>query len=589
MPLSEAQRQELADLRRLQELEAKFGAKPEKPQSQSGQAALEGFGQGVGMGYLPQLQAGVEGVRSFVDTGFAKAGVGPETPEMVNERLRDQGFVVEDPQDKYVSRRDINIKQQERLAESNPGPYYGGQVAGVLASAPAAAKALGKIPLAGKAITTPAKGLVGRSTQAAASGAILGAAQNPGDVEGRFDPIQADLRKKNALTGAALGSAAELGTAAVRGAANVTKALPENAKKWSQIKAFKSSGAMLKDFRAAFGKGRVEDLGQEMFDSGLAKPGMTYDDVAKRSQELKNEVGEKIGQIYDRMRPPQPGTLPGPGGASTPFQIHVDPKALGHELRSAVAEVRPKLDADIFDAKMEKQIETLLSDPSKLADVRYVNDVIGELDQMINHAKRANEMPVVQQGYLRLRQALRKNVNDLADAVGTATGNRELGNELKALNKRYGNLAEISSISRDRVARENANRYFSLGDRITGAGFGAAGSLPGLMEGDYEKAAKGAALGLVAAGASRGARLYGLPAAASAANKVGGFAAKLPSPVSGTLSRGAGLLSENPVLLGQGAARLSQETGFLRSPGLIAGDDKGKAKSRSAAPARKDK
>jgi len=530
------------------------------------QAGVEGFGQGVAAGYLPQLQAGAEKAMDFIADSPASvtpigllarmAGAGKSDTD---KQLEAQGFTIQGPDDSYVAARDRNIARHAKYAEEMPRSYYGGQVAGAISSAPMYGKALTQLP----GLAKPAQGLMGRTTQAAAGGAVLGAVQNPGDEQGVIDPVQLEARKKNAKTGAVLGGLTQVGTEGIRKGATALKNLPGRLKESSQFSAFKSSGAMLKDFRRAFGKGRVAEVGQEMIDSGLTKPGMTFDDVAAKSKELVTTVGDKIGKIYDKV--------------NANFTIQVNPQKFAGELLDAALDpkIRPTVGVDKYDDAMIGVVKDLIKDPNKLGDVRYVNDLIGELDTLINHSKRAGDLPAVQQGYLQMRRFLRERLNGLVETTGNMLGDPSLKKELIKLNRRYGNLREINSMASDRVAREGANRMFTLGDRITGMGGAVIGS-----GGDTspEGLLKAGLIGAGAGMAARGARLYGRPVAATAANKVGGLISNLPSPVTGTVEKVTGLLAKDPAGLGSAGARIFNQPKQL---GVSVADDR-KGKKRVA-------
>ncbi len=149
---------------------------PAQPQGDAGGAALEGFGQGAALGYLPQLQAAASKPIYAALNLITGQDVQP---------------------DSYVQERDNNIARQADLAKSNPYAYYGSQVAGGLDTAIAGAAALPEA-----AATIP-----GRLKQAAQVSGAIGALQNPGDTTGDIDPIQALARAKNAGIGAVAGGA----------------------------------------------------------------------------------------------------------------------------------------------------------------------------------------------------------------------------------------------------------------------------------------------------------------------------------------------------------------------------------------------
>ena len=495
----------------------------EDQNARTGQAAVEGFGQGVAMGYLPQLQA-VGGLLT------------PDPGKSVDEKLSAEGFNIVQPKDTYLSLRDENIQRQKHLQEESPGAYIGGQLAGAVSTAPAMGKALLRAPGMAAAPKGAIAGLLTRTGQAAAGGAVQAGIQNPGDTEGVVAPdLQMDQRLENAKSGAKLGALTQFGGEAVLKGAQKLSGSAGAMTDWAKNKAFKSSGAMLKDFRKAFGKGKVNELGQEMLDAGMVKPGSTFEDVAQKSVELKSQVGERIGQIYDKIN--SVGTFT------------VDSKKMYSTLVDAVSDpaVRPKLNVQAYDDAMDKIITDIYKKGQSLSDVRVLNDLIGEVDDLINHSKRMNDLPVVQQGYMRIRQALRSQLNDLAEAVGNLSGDKGLKSELLGLNRRYGNLSEISAIAKDRVARESANRMFGLTDTIAGVGgLVGGGALEGVKEGDLGKVGKGLMIGAGAALANKAGRSYGVPLLAQGAYKTGGLLQKVPLPVSAGVDAARGMLKSAP-------------------------------------------
>ena len=489
----------------------------------SGNAALEGFGQGVAMGYLPQLQAAAEPLMT--------KGLDLLTGQDVSKDLPS-----------YIERRDENILRNQNLQEEFPVSYGAGQIGGVVASAPGYGKLLGKAIPAGT-------GLLGKTASAAAGGGAQGLLQNPGDTLGQAGDLQIDERMGNAKMGLMLGGGAQLGASAIKKSADVIANGPNALRKLSQGKAFKSSGAMLKDFRKAMGRGRVEQLGQEMIDSGMVQPGMTFDDVARSSVELKQKVGSEIGGIYDKVK--------------NSAIIKVNPNDIGKLLTEAVSDPKtmPKIGAEAYAESMQKVINQVVESGDQLSDPRHLNDLIGELDDMINYSKRANDLPAVQQGYSRMRQALRGAVNKIVDSVGTATGDKAMESQLRALNQKYGNYSEISSIARDRVARESANQFFSLTDKLAGVGGAVgAGAASSLAQGDIEGTAKGLLVGGAAGLLNKGMRQYGNPILTTGMNRTANVMERLQTPLVKAAGGAAGLLSKNPVALGAGVGRMGSPT-----------------------------
>lgn len=183
---------------------------PPPLESSAAEAALQGFGQGGTLGYLPELQAGLAKVLE------------PETP--------------------YAKLKEYFGQRNTALKEEHPSATLAGQLGGAIASAPlsgmAARGALGAIPgataigeglgaiksgaeaipLVGKAI--PTLGAVGEQ---AAIGAGYGAAMNP----------EGGSRLENAETGAVVGGALGAGgqgiKAGIKKYLSMTSGVPEKA------------------------------------------------------------------------------------------------------------------------------------------------------------------------------------------------------------------------------------------------------------------------------------------------------------------------------------------------------------------------
>lgn len=458
-------------------------------------AAALGAGEQLTLGYLPELKAAGE-----VGIEKVKNVFGDTSPDV--------GY--EESKKKFGS-------EIEKYKKYNPKSFTAGQVGGVIGSIPLTGGLLGKaIP----ALARPAAGILGRIGQGAASGAIQSAAYNPGEREEGEDLLQVEKRLGAAKTGALFGAGGQLGGEAIGKGLQSLKALPGKLESAGLSKAFKSSGAMLKDFRAAGKKNVVDQLGKTMLDEGLAKPGMTFSDVMEKSRLKVDDVGQKIGAIYDDIG----------------FRPQV-PSELGDRLTQTVVESMPRQGKEAFTQKLGGLIEEVVNDPDVIkGDVRAINEHIGEISDKINWGKANSELPEIQKGYKALRKNLRGLLNDIADQSGSP--------QLKDLNKKYGNLVEINTIAKDRVARESANQMFGLSDKILG---GMVGVSSAAADGNVsvEDVGKGLLLGLGGAAASKAGRLYGAPLVTRGllgASKVGGkLGGMLPDVVQ---NKGAELLRD---------------------------------------------
>lgn len=234
--------QELQELEELARLEKQFGGVPEDDTTTPSditptvggpaQTALESFGETATFGYLPQLQAATEkGISSL--SGLL--GIGPAAEDIA---LKEQGFKLpEDPT--YAQMRDENIARQELQAQENPEAAGGGRVAGAIVGAPLPGAAAGKLGLkglqkllSGANITKAARagkigGLGGTLAQGALTGAALGAAYNPGDVQGEVLDPEKELigRLQGAVTGGAGGAIAGSAAGALGKSRRINKAL----------------------------------------------------------------------------------------------------------------------------------------------------------------------------------------------------------------------------------------------------------------------------------------------------------------------------------------------------------------------------
>lgn len=499
------------------------------PRGTQAQAGLEGAGQGLLMGYLPQIQAKAEPITDRIFNLFN----GQKTMPAPWSQLTSNG-------PEYIQARDANIQRMQNQAQDYPKTALAGQIGGGVAGA-----ALTPIPGLGAS-----KGLLSAIGKGAASGAVLGAVQNPGDVQGQVDPLQASDRLSNAQSGALTGG---LIGGAVKGSQNLATAA-SGLQDYAERKAFKSSGAMLKDFRQAFDKGRVNELGKTMLDQGLVKAGDTFENVAQKTEALRQQTGSQIGDIYKQIQ----GKIDNPQVNREVQAAGFQPKANLDELKSLIKgkfEGTPGGQAVI--ARVEGDLDQMAA---TYGDKLGIKDALGikhDWDNEVNFAKRQVDMPKYQQAATMVRNYIRDKMNNQANTVGQLVGT-DLGDQLKAANRSYQNLSEISSIAQDRIARENANRMFGLTDTIAGGAGGAlAGAAAGALSGDTRHGAEGAVLGGIGTALlHKAARTYGNPILATGANALSRAAQYTATPL--------GQLANQipPGLLEQGLLR-GRNKGFL--------------------------
>lgn len=535
---------------------AKYQPKSEAGPSgpDAGQAALEHFGNAASFGYLPQLQA-------------AASGITPNPSAEVDAKLRDQGFKINQQEPTYLSERDASIKRLEQEGKEHPIASAAGSVGGALASA-APIGVLAPINAAGK---------VGRLIQAAKGGALIGAISNPGDEEGKIDATQLTDRAKGAAFGAALSSAGQGAIEGLSAGAKGVMTLPASLRSKAEERAFKASGAMLKDYRKAAGRDRVNELGRFMLDHGLIKPGMTVEDIAQAAASLKSKTGADVSGILSKL-----DEMGAAGPSSHDLSAAVEKQALPlKELKTAQPTYKTLQDVagDIKTIGKEPpvgishgEVKSLtgngtefLVDPKTGEVMAHFRD--GKLvasgssgsagsaaDTLLTPTNLSSEIPGTFKGAQSIKsfvddqikasggwhapnpseknQALRdvytmvKNkIEESAGKAAESSGDKELlGDYLKG-KAGYRNSLEIEKIAKDQALRKNANRFLSPSDYGSGLGGAVIGGASGDgLEGKLKGAAIGASLGL----ANKAARSYGTPLVSLGLDKAGAILAGSP-------------------------------------------------------------
>ena len=464
-------------------------------QDRPAQAALAGFGQAASFGYLPQLQAATE---KGVDFLF-----GDDT----DEQLKAQGFTVP-AEPTYTESRDQFIKERQSLEQSNPKSSIAGAVGGSIASGIATGGLFGAGAKAGQGVTT-----VARLKTAAKTGAAIGAVRNPGDTEGEIDPVQFLDRVKNASMDAATGLILQGGMETVGKAAKALKNSPGTLKNWSQVKAFKTSGAMLKDFRKAFGRKKVNEIGQTMIDNKLVALGDDVADIAKKSEIMKADVGNKIGSIYesadDAITKINPSKL-SPDILKRLDDTEPDMRRFATEFRAYIYnEFQGKAGSKGVLARIDDELETIATNGSvslgKLKEIRQ------SVDALVDFSKEAKDLPGTQQALTDMRNKLNELAKNRLGVIDDINGTKLL-RDLNKSNREFSNLAEITKIAKDRVARDSTNAAFGLRERISGG----AGAVVGGMIGGVPGAVAGGVIGSVT---TKVAKEFGTPFVAIASNR----------------------------------------------------------------------
>lgn len=260
--------------------------------------------------------------------------------------------------------------------------------------------------------------------------------------------------------------------------------LAQPLKSSSEALALKQSGAMLKDFRRAEGKGKVSQLGRAVLDevvtlpteSGIKKQklyrlGDNVEDVAYKANILKEDIGKQIGSVYqvidDKITDPKViDSLTGESIRKINETKRFDPAVDAPEIQRIIAEkFGKKIDGKKVISRVDDILEDIKLRGNSLTDAQELKR---EIDGKINYAKQTQDLPEIQQALIDIRNYIQTKTNSYVDVVSDAIKFEE-GKKLKELNKRYASIAEISEMATDKASRNNANRMFSPTDYLSGA------------------------------------------------------------------------------------------------------------------------
>lgn len=503
---------------------------PPVASDRGGQAMLENYGNTATMGYLSQLQAATS-----IDPNSA-----------LDEKLRSEGFTLDQPDSGYLAERDANSRRREELTRAHPGYSAVGTGLGIAASA-----VMGSGLGAAKAAPT----LLGRVAQGAKTGAVLGAVQNPGDVEGELSPLQLGDRIKNAGTGALFGGAT---SGVLEGGANLSKHAKNRLAAMAEESAFKSLGPYAREAKRNYAKGKINEVGRELLDESVItfRPS-SYETIAKRAAVKKDEAGKRVGSVIDELAEVE-NNVAGRTGESTAVipkgaklnNAGVSRKAIADDLEKELLSGKSLFEKD--DRKFRGLIKSFLKEHDELIPLKNAQALKVELNKKINWKRAPDaDIPLEEQFYRALYKKLNKGVDDAADALANIKGG-DAPVRLAKAKKSYGAMSEAEGIANNREARERANRFLSPSDYFTGG----LGAMAGVASGDsIEDKIINGLTGASLAGANKFSRQYGNQIKAKSADALSRKAGSIQS-----------LLTHNPSLhkaAQAGVNRAKGESSFL--------------------------
>jgi len=445
-----------------------------------GQSVARGLEQGATLGFFDEMQGGAEAIGQAL--GIKGLGGPMRDLELQSPNLFDGDKFSE----AYKKRRDQWRDDTKHAEKSNPTAYTASNIGGGLATS--------IIPI----------GSAASLGKAAATGLGIGALSGAGASE-------ADNVKDFAIDtgiGGALGGVLGAGgygatRAALTGAEKARLYLANKLKDVGETAAFKSSGAMLKDFRNANDRGKVSEYGRYILDDLGLKIGDKVDDVAAKATEKNKAAGMALDDVYRT--------------ANEKFKekmqtIGFDPKRDKEAILSAA---KDELGDAVGGSAALNKLSTYLDDLSqKYGDgamsPRRTNEIKTAMDDVINYSRNPlTKEPNNEKVFSAARGAMSKKVDDSMASLG----GDDLLMQLKSANKNYGTSKQIERIAKDKVSREQANRIFGLTDTIAASGGLGAGAA---LAGGPGAIAMAAGAGL----ANKAARTYGPATLAVSADRV---------------------------------------------------------------------
>lgn len=431
---------------------------PPPDQTSTGAAALQGFGQGGTLGYLPEIQAGF-------GAGIQKASEMLGGPEA----------------ESFSKLRDAFDKRNQRLATEHPYATAAGNVAGAVATLPTGGAMEGA-------------GLLAKLGRAAGTGAAYGALMNPGGADLAQEPMDnIKERAQNALTGGVIGAAGEglIGS--------LGKGLQKAGEKTSSAAVLKQMGTNAGQTKKILMKGEVPKLTEFMTSEGLMMPGQNTEKVMEHTGQILKEDGPKIGQIYKDAQD-QAATI----GMGQKNRIN------GNELADKIledtkAKVKNHTKRDLIVQEMQSAVAPL-RDMGENANIADVNDFRKSLDSEVSWNQTNRERDSLQKAYVDARNTVNDATKNSIESLDQALGGNQL-DLLKKLNARYSAASTVNNISTQAQGRHLAKAL--MGHGIIGGGAGLIGG--GAEYGRSHDPLKALGVGALSAMGATAARRFGAP------------------------------------------------------------------------------
>lgn len=416
------------------------------------ESALQGFGQGGTLGYLPEIQAGAGaiGQKAIETLG------GPEA-------------------DTYQQLKDYFQKRNQTMRTEHPVATSVGNIAGAVMTLPIGGSAKGA-------------GFLARAARAAGTGAAYGGLANPETEATPQDPY-ANLKAR--LANAGIGAGLGFGGEALIGGTG--QAIEKAGERFAGKAVVKQIGANAGQIKKILQKDELPKIETFIRDEKLMRPGKSLEDVADHTKEILETDGPAIGQLYQDAQD-QAKTL----GIGQKNRIS-GPELADEILKNAREKFKSHANRDVVMKEMESAVAPL-RDLGENANIVDIHNYRKSLDENINWAQKAQERDAVQNSFIDARNLVADKTKNTINALDEALGGNQL-DALKKLNARYSAASTVNNISTQGVARETAKAF--MGHGVIGGGVGlGAGTLEYNRSHDPLKAfgvGLGSALGVTAA------------------------------------------------------------------------------------------
>jgi hypothetical protein len=369
--------------------------------------------------------------------------------------------------------------------------FKGGQAASRIA-----ARAVGKTALASEGAGLAAR-VLAKGIPAGVGSAVEGAAYGLGqsvseDALGKAE-LTAERVMANVGLGALLGAGGgalfagggEVARMATRKLADtaegaLTKLFGTEALKGiAEERAFKASGAMLKDYRLAGKKGEEEirRIGRDLLDDGVVTASSTLDDIASKANTKATEYGERIGTMIKEL-----DTL---ASKERPDFLKVIARARKEVIEPLAANPSTRHIAEAVENRIRPFEETAMGRSvfrrgSKQAESRMGFErtwqIRKALDKQLKYDKVA--LPAETEQLRKFRGILEEEFEQAAERASQKVG-KGFRDEYALVKRKYASMATARDIAEDRLGRQAANRTISLSDYVSGGAGTVAGTVAG--------------------------------------------------------------------------------------------------------------